>query len=228
MDPQIPNDSETPLDQATTGRLARLRTMPVDTRDFDKRLATMIPPPPAARAGRMRLGWLRPLRALAASLLIAGIIAALLLTTSGGPALASVAQMAQVHEDLVSGKTPAVQVDSIEAANRELSKRWPDSPALPNVPQDHVMSCCMKSVKNKRVACVLLKTQGIPVTMTVANAADMKLPTSPTFTRDGVTYHVQSSGTLNMVTTQRNQRWVCLIGHVAPERLMEMAAKLQF
>jgi hypothetical protein len=226
MDTQIPNDADNPLDQATARRLARLRTTPVDTRDLEKRLATLIAPP--ARDGRMRLGRLRPLRALAAGLLIVGIIAALLLSTSGGPALASVAQMAQVHEDLVSGKTPAVQVDSIDAANRELSKQWPNSPAFPNVPQDHVMACCMKSLKDKRLACVLLKTQGVPVTMTVANAADMKLPTSPTVTRDGVTYHVQSSGTLNMVTAQRNQRWLCLIGHVAPEQLMEMAAKLQF
>jgi hypothetical protein len=83
-------------------------------------------------------------------------------------------------------------------------------------------------VKNKRIACVLLKTQGVPVTMTVANAADMKLPTCPMVTRDGITYHVQSSGKLNMITTQRNERWVCLIGEITTEQLMEMAAKLQF
>ena len=51
------------------------------------------------------------------------------------------------------------------------------------------MACCMKSVKNKKVACVLLKSEDVAVTMTVANAADMKLPRSPTVTRGGVTYH---------------------------------------
>jgi hypothetical protein len=228
MDAQQPNNdaNTTMLDQATARRLACLRTMPVDTRDFEKRLTALIPSP--ARSRSLRITALRPLRTLAASLLIVGVIAALLISTSGGPALASVAQMAQVHEDLVSGKTPAVQVDSIEAANRELNKQSPDSPAVPNVPQDHVMACCMKSVKNKRIACVLLKTQGVPVTMTVANASDMKLPTCPMVTRDGITYHVQSTGKLNMITTQRNGRWVCLIGQITTEQLMEMAAKLQF
>src|SRR5690349_18117562 len=95
MDPKLSNQTdETRLDQATARRLARLRTMPVDTRGFDNRLATLLPPPPSsssvARTGRLRLGWLRPLRALAASLLILGLIAALLISTSGGPALASV------------------------------------------------------------------------------------------------------------------------------------------
>ena len=90
------------------------------------------------------------------------------------------------------------------------------------------MACCMKSVQNKRVACVLLKDRGVPVTMTVANAADMKRPPAPTVTRDGVTYRVQTVGKLYMVMTERNERWVCLIGEVPAEQLMELASKLQF
>ena len=90
------------------------------------------------------------------------------------------------------------------------------------------MACCMKSVKNKKVACVLLKSEGEPVTMTVANASDMKLPTSPTALRDGVTYHVQTSGSLNMVMTERNERWICLIGRLPANQLMDLAEKLRF
>ena len=90
------------------------------------------------------------------------------------------------------------------------------------------MACCMKSVKGKKVACVLLRDGGEPITMTVANAADMRLPKSPTVTRTGVTYHVQSSGELNMVMTERNGRWVCLIGRVPAERLMDVTSKLEF
>ena len=220
-------DDGTELDQATARRLARLRAMPVDTSAVERSLLAQIPRP--QRAGRMRIGgWRRPLRAVAAFVLVSGLVAALFVATSGGPALASPSQMAQLHYDLVSGKTPAMQVDSTEAANRMLNSQWSQSPEIPKLPAEHVMTCCMKSIKDKRVACVLLKNEGVPVTMTVANAADMKLPTSPTVQRDGVTYHVQSSGKLNMVMTERHERWICLIGESPADRLMEIAAQLQF
>ena len=217
----------TPLDQATSRRLARLGTMPVDTRTLDNRLAALLPPRPRATMPVQRT-WLRPLRAVAALVLMAGLVGALLYTFSSGPAQAPVSDMARMHEDLVSGKTPVVQVDSIDAANRELTRQWPDSPALPNVPQQHVMACCMKSVKNKRVACVLLKSRETPVTLTVANASDIKRPDTPGVEHGGVTYHVQSTGKLNMVTTRRNDRWICLIAELPADQLMELAARLQF
>ena len=225
MDTSEP-DGANELDQATARRLARLRAMPVDLSGLEGRLLAQIPRPPAA--GGMRIGWRRPLRAVAAVVLLGGLAAMLLLATSGGPALASPSQMAQLHNDMVTGKTPAMQVDSTEAANQMLNAQWSQSPAIPKLPADHVMTCCMRSIKDKRVACVLLRNEGVPVTMTVANASDMKLPTSPTVVHDGVTYHVQASGNLNMVMTERHDRWICLIGESPADRLMEIAAKLQF
>lgn len=220
------------LDRATAARLAKLRSLPVDVSRLEKRLRAEGGPPPAAdTAGPARrpwLGWLRPYRAVAALLLAAVTVAAVLLTTSGGPALASPAQMAQVHEDLVAGHTPVTRVDSIEEASRALSREWSQTAGLPGVPEAHVMACCMKAVHDKRMACVLLKAEGVPVTMAVASAADMRLPTSPTWARGGVIYHVQSAGRLNMVMTDRQGRWVCLIAELPVERLMDLANQLRF
>ena len=220
------SDETNELDQATARRLARLRAMPLDSSALERRLLAQIPRP--REAGRMRIGWRRPLRAAAALVFISGLVALLLVATSGGPALASPSQMAQLHYDLISGKTPAMQVDTTEAANRMLNGQWAGSPEIPKLPANHVMTCCMRSIKDKKVACVLLRNEGVPVTMTVANAADMKLPTSPTVRRDGVTYHVQSSGKVNMVMTERHGRWICLIGESSAERLMDIADKLEF
>ena len=146
--------------------------------------------------------------------------------------MASTSQMVQLHEDLVSGKTPAMQVDSIGAANKVLSAQSAGSPQVPNMPADHVMACCMKSVKDKKVACVLLEDAGVPLTLTVANAADMSLPTSPTVNRGGVVFHVQSysqpKGTLNMVMAERNGHWICLIGSIPAEKLMDIASQIRF
>ena len=90
------------------------------------------------------------------------------------------------------------------------------------------MACCMRTVKNKKVACVLLQGEGEPVSMTVAKASDVRIPDCPMVTRGGIDYHVQSTGSLNMVMTERDGRWVCLISKLPATRLMELASSLQF
>jgi hypothetical protein len=90
------------------------------------------------------------------------------------------------------------------------------------------MACCMKSVHNKKMACVLLKNDGVPVTLAVASASDMKLPAAPVQTRNGVSYRVQHVGDLSMVMTERNGKWLCLIGQLPAEQLMDMARQIQF
>ena len=220
------NDGER-WDRAASARLAKLRTMPVDTIRLEKVLRAQIPQP--TRGARYAWLSLRPVRAIAASILVIGTLASvLLLATWSRPALASAADMAKMHEELVSGRVPAVQVDSIEAANRALSSQHPECPEVPQVPAEHVMACCMKSVKDKRVACILLKREGVPVTMVVANAADVRSPKCPEVVRDGVTYRVESVGSLSMVMTERHGRWVCLISATPADGLMDLASKLNF
>src|SRR4051812_38338838 len=118
-------------ERAVSGRLAKLGSMPVETGRLAGALRAQIPQP----GRRTRASWLSPrvLRAVAASVLLIGTLAAVLVfTTMSRPALASPAEMARVHEELVSGKTPATQVDSIEAANRVLAGEHPQFPALPD------------------------------------------------------------------------------------------------
>lgn len=215
-------------ERAISDRLAKLRSMPVDTTRLERALRSQIPQPQRSRGTFPWMG-LRPLRAVAASFLVIGaLVAVLMLSTSSGPILASPARMAKVHEDLVSGKVPVVRVDSIEEANEVLSRQWRNSPEVPSVPEDHVMACCMNSVKDKKVACVLMKREGVTVSMMVAHGKDMRVPDSPVTVRGGVRYHVQSDGALNMVMTELKGRWVCLIGELPAERLMDLADGLQW
>lgn len=228
MKSDMPYDDENndSLDRAVSARLAKLRSLPVDLIDLDKALKAQIPP---VGRSRWRVLSLRPIRAIAASLvLISAIAAAIMLSASSGPALAEAAQMAQVHQDIVSGKIPVMQVNTIDAANRMLNQQSPGAPSLPQLPDSHVMACCMKSVHNKKMACVLLKNEGIPVTLAVASAADMKLPAAPVQTRNGIDYRVQHVGDLSMVMTERNEKWLCLIGQLPAEQLMDMARQVQF
>jgi hypothetical protein len=156
-------------------------------------------------------------------------VAAALLTSSSGQVLASPTQMAQVHLDMVANRIPVTRVNSIDEAGKVLSQSWSQSPQLPQPPQEHVMACCMKSIRDKRMACVLLQDQaGTPITMTVARSTDMRPPRGATVTRDGVTYHVHDMSPLNMVMTERGDRWVCLIAELPQEKLIELASRLQF
>ena len=214
-------------DRAISERLGRLRETPVDLR----RLRANVRAELSAAAGR-RGAWRGPVRAAAAGFVLVAVMVGLLLSESGGPVMASAQQMAQVHDDLVAGRTPAERVDSIAAANRTLAGQSTGAPDVPGVPDEHVMACCMKSVRGKRVACVLMDKAGTPVTLTVARAADMKPPDAPTVARHGVTYYVQSvtgaHGLLHMVMAERHDRWVCLIGRLSADRLMDIADQLQF
>ena len=213
------------LDQAISARLGRLRTLPVDTSRLDKLLRAKLPEPHPHR----KFFRFRPIPAIAASVVLLGsLVGAILLTASSGRALASSEQMAQMHEDIVAGRVPIMQVDSITAANHMLANQSPGSPSLPSMPQSHVMACCMKSVHDKKVACVLLKDSGAAVTLSVANASDMELPAAPVVTRNGLNYRVQSVKKLSMVMTEKNGKWLCLISELPAERLMNMAAQVQF
>lgn len=223
MNPYNFDQINEPLDQATADRLAKLRAMPVDTSRLEKRVRRQIP-----RPRRFSNHWLRSLSAAAASLAIVGLIAAVLWNTSGGPVLASPALMAKMHQEIVDGRVPVIQVDSIEQANKVLAGKWPQTPELPQAPDAHVMACCMKSIRDKKVVCVLLKSEGQPLTMTVANASDMKLPQSPSTIRGGAAYYLQSFESLNMVMTERHGRWVCLIGELPAEQIMDIASRLQY
>jgi hypothetical protein len=227
MEP-IDQQNDEAWEEAVAGRLSKLRSMPVETGRLAAALQAQIPNP-AARQRRTMWMSLRSVRAVAASLLLLGTLAAVFVfATMSRPALASPAQMARMHEELVAGTVGAVQVDSIEAANLVLAGEHPQFPALPSLPADHVMACCMTSVKDKKVACVLMKREGVPVSLMVARSRDMRVPESPVTVRNGVSYHIQASGRLNMVMTERHGRWVCLIGELPAERLMDVASQLKF
>jgi hypothetical protein len=220
------------IDAATARRLRALRTMPVDVSRLARGIESEVPRPTAAATRRAqparRLPWLSPLRAVAASLLVLGAVAALIIASSSGPALASTDRLLAVHQAVVSGQDHAVPVQSIEGANDALSRHWPDAPALPSVRHDEVMSCCVHRVGRRKVACAAMKIDGVAVSMAVADASDIRMPEGQKIERDGGTYHVQSAKGINMAMTERNGRWACLMGPLPVDRLLEALDTLRW
>lgn len=224
MDSNNPNDR---LEQATAARLAELRTMPVDTSALADRLRRQLPQPVAAKRRSFIL--LHPLRAAAAGFVIVAILLAAIISSSSGPAMASAEQMARMHDEIVAGHSGMVmKVSSLDAAAAALSERWPKAPSLPDMPEDHVMACCVHEIGRKKMACVSLTVDNVPITMAVAASADVKSPQGTDLVRDGVTYKVQSAQGVNMAMAERSGRWVCLMGRLPVDRLIELASKLRF
>lgn len=168
------------------------------------------------------------LRAAAAMLLGMALLGVLLWSPSGGPVLASTAEMARFYQEMISGTIPVTQVDSIEQARRVLTGSWPEQPGLPFAADGHVMACCMREIKDRKMVGVLLRTDGGLITLSVARSSDLRSPQKVTAVRAGQPYHVQSIGDLNMVSTQRDGRWICLMGELPAERLIDIAQGLKF
>lgn len=210
-------------DRPVADRLARLGAMPVDTTRLDRFIESKIPRP------RSRWGWSgRGLRAAAAVVLVTALLGLVVWNQTGAPVMASVGEMAMFHRQMVQGTIPVTQVDSIQEASQALSDQWPSQPGVPEAPGGHVMACCMREIKDKKMIGVLVRKEGQLVTISVARASDLRSPAATTLVRDGQAYHVESAGALHMVSTRREGRWICLMGELPPERLVEMAAALKF
>lgn len=215
------------LDEATSRRLARLRTLPVDTSRLERAITEQIPRP-QVQPRRLRLGWLSPMRAIAASVLVFALFVALVLNSSSGPVLASADRLAEIHEEVLhrSG-THVTQVDSVAAANSTLASKCPGLPAVPEIPEDHVISCCVHEIGRKKMACIAMEVDSVPVSIAVAPASDVKTPTCEARMINGVAYHIQSHNDINMVMIERDGRWVCVMGKLPVDRLVALASTLR-
>jgi hypothetical protein len=164
----------------------------------------------------------RPAAAVAASLVLIAIVGMALL--QGRPAQASA--MVQLHRDIMAGKVHTMPVDSVAEVNEAFAAFGKNGVRI-EAPQMAVMSCCMQHVEGKQVYCVQLKEEGVPVTLTIADAAAVAAPKTTTVMHKGAAYHVEASGELTMVTTEHGGRRVCLIGALPAERLMGLAEGLK-
>ena len=218
MTPETPDT----FDQALSRRLAKLGAMPVDTSRLDRALRAALAPAAPVR----QRGIFRSLAAIAASVIFALLVGMAFLQNR--PAQAAPELMLQLHRDLVSGRIASMQVDSVDDVNQAFAAFGQNGVQMAAPPEMQLMACCLKDVGSKKVACILLKEQGTPVTLTVAGLDTVRPPDSPPVLHNGETFHVQSGGDLNMITVDRGQHRICLIGALPAEKLMALTDNLKF
>jgi hypothetical protein len=197
----------------------------IDTSRLDAMIEMQIPRPHSSRVGRFLQ--IRAVRVAAIFIAVAGTIGLIYGSPSGRSVLASPELLAQFHEQLLGDNTNAVPVNSIDAANKALADVLHASMRIPQIPTIEVTKCDLQTIKDKPVACVLLQSGGVPVTMAVANAMDMRDPESERRIEKGTEYHITASGELNMVMTERHGRWICLISELPADGLVEIAKTIE-
>ncbi len=236
MNPNLLPDSK--LDDATQRRLRQLAAAPVDSSRLQRMLeaslataatAALAGPEvqsdtaPSRRASVFRR-WTRPIVSLAASLALAAVIIAGLLLSGQNPVVASPIELSALHTQIVTGQRPVTQVTTIDDARDAIARQWSQGPGLPDLEGVNVQSCCLAHVHGKLVAAVLLDFHGQPVTLIVADAHDFVAPHGRTYNRGGRTIVAHEAQGLNMAMTRQGDRWLCVMGHVAEDQLVALAA----
>lgn len=220
------NQHDEQATKAVSERLARLRSRPVDLASFDARLKSALP---RSSRGMRALIWpfVSPMRAIAASLVVGALLSAIVLMSTSTPALATPKRMAEIYNNAVDGKSHATTVSTADEARDVLRRKWPDAPVVPEVRDLQLMHCCVHEIGRKQMACVTFLVEEQPVTLAFASARDVRSPHGQTRVIDGQSFVVGSADGINMVMSERNGTWMCLMGRLPVERLSEIARTIR-
>lgn len=224
-DGQIPD----PAHEAISRRLAKLREQPISTSVLDARLKSILPPgaTDGEPAPRMRF-WTRRsvLSAVAAMLVAALTVLSAFTILAPRPVFASPQEMAVIHESAVMMQGHTMSVSTIEDARAALRRQWPGSSMI-SAPDDMpVMSCCVHEIGKRQMGCVTFEVDDVPVTMAVADAREIRSPHGNKRVIGDTEYVVGSADGVNMVMSQRDGVWTCVMGRLPLERLANVAASV--
>jgi hypothetical protein len=217
------------LDRATSGRLAKLASRPVDTSELERRLEQAlgndIAQEPVKTALRLQAWW-RPITAAAAAILIVVTIGWLALDGGASPAMAAPAELAQIHFDVAKGLSPHLEVTSVEEANQLLAKQSNGMVPVPELP-GAIRSCCLHQHASTTLTCALIDLDGQLITVALADGAKLHSPPGKTITRDGRMFIAHTANGINMVMTTEGNRWLCVMGEVTSEQLVDVAINIR-
>jgi hypothetical protein len=185
-------------DLAVARRLRRLSTMPVDLSGLEAIIGRDIPRPVSVTRRRLTL---RPVLAMAASLVVLVSLAGAVLLSMPRPVVASTEMLSDLY-----------------AHNR--------TAMVDPQPEMTPMPCCVRQVEGRNVTCVAVMVGGKRVMMAVGDGKHFSVPDSAgRKSVNGVEYRYQSAGGVNMVMAVKDGAWVCLMGEASIDELVEQLAR---
>jgi hypothetical protein len=225
MNDQTPNAER--LDEAVSKRLAKLAGMPVDSTQLQRRLHARLGLTKHDRRRLVLRHWLRPLGTVAAAILILGLVG-WVFVVGGSPAVAAPSDMARIYQDMVTGEVHRQMVTDVAEANRQIRAQWSQAPQIPRPQSVDISSCCLHHVKGVTVAAVLMEYRGEPVTLVVALGQELSSADGPSIVRGGRSFTAHEQDGLQMVMTHEDQRWLCVMGKLPIEQLVDLAVDIDY
>lgn len=218
------------LEQATAERLAKLAARPVDTSRLEHRLELAIGREMGQQDDDSSLGgsaaWWRPFLGVAAAVLMALSVGWLVLQPGASTAMAAPAELAKIHYDVINSLTPHHSVSSVEEANQLLADQSAGFVKLPPLP-GLMQSCCLHDLDGETLTCALIERNGELITVAIAPAGDLHAPQGEVLERDGRTYNIHRANGITMVMTTEAERWLCVMGEIDSETLMDVASQIK-
>lgn len=219
------------LDRATSHRLARLAARPVDVSRLGDRVSAGMSelgePSAAPVLPVRRQRWWGPILSAAAAVVIVGAVGLVLLGRGGSQAMAAPAELAHLHAMLAGGSLPNLRVASVDEANRLLADQRRGAVPMPELP-GAMMSCCLREHAGTTLTCALIERHGLLISVAVADGERMHSPEGRLVRVGGREFVHHTDGDVEMVMTQRDGRWLCVMGRATPQALAEVASQIRF
>lgn len=219
-----PHDHQERLDRATAERLARLAKRPVDLSQLEQCVSEAIQE--HQRQGGRRNRWVKPVIAIAASLLLVAI-GWIVINAGNTPETASPAGLAEIHYEASNKLTPHIEASSVDEANRLLAEQSDVFHPLPPLP-GLLKYCCLHRHANTVLTCAIIEVDSKDITVAIASASEIKSPPGESVVRGGRTYRIHSAGGTNLVMVHDGRSWLCVMGEDSTDQLISVADGIQF
>ena len=150
-----------------------------------------------------------------------------ILQTATTPAMASPVGLAKIHFEVTKGMAPHLVVSSVEEANDVLANQSNGVLPVPELPGS-IKSCCLHAHAGTTLTCAVIEKDGHLITVAIADAEKLDSPTGNTVRRADRKFTVHNVNGINMVMAQDENRWLCVMGDVETEVLLDVASQIAF
>ncbi|QQE11516.1 hypothetical protein JD969_18795 [Planctomycetota bacterium] len=218
------------LDKATSERLHALRyfnNTASNDNDFINRILLNLQDAPHRKI-KKRFKISARYFSIAASITIASMIMVVVMFGSySNDVNAGIINLQELHYKLAESKS---EVYNIQDLNKEL-KNQIKAALTESVPSKYIESCCLKDVNGMMLASVNYQNNGQTISVVIAQGEEFAMPMGEVEKRSNVTMYkhtLPSNKSLKMVMVKSQDRWLCVMGETAYQRLIETASSLDF
>lgn len=224
------NEKHDQLNQATAGRLSKLGNLPVDTSVLENNLRRCIDDDLHQTSSTFPLthqAWWKPISGLAAAIVLITCFTWIVFNSSDNVAMASPVELAEIHHEVIGGHAEHYNVTSIQQANTILSGKSSNITPLPALPGT-IKSCCLHQYQNVTLTCALILDNTASITIAIADEDQMHTPDGQKIIHNRKQFIIHTMNGLQMVMTYHHGRWLCVMGEVSQEKLIQIADAIVF